>query len=48
MFSAVYGPDITAPTVTATSPADGATVIPVTNQVSATFSEVDPAGHHRA
>ena len=43
-FVATYQADTTAPTVTSTSPADGATGVSATSAVTATFSEdVDPA-----
>jgi hypothetical protein len=38
-YAASYGTDSTAPTVTATSPTSGATAVPVTAAVTATFSE---------
>jgi hypothetical protein len=38
-YAASYGSDSTAPTVSATSPTSGATAVPVTTAVTATFSE---------
>jgi Domain of unknown function (DUF4082)/Bacterial Ig-like domain/Bacterial Ig domain len=38
-YAATYGTDATAPTVTATSPAAGATGVPVAATITATFSE---------
>ena len=43
-YTATYAADTTAPTVTATSPANGATGVAITAPVTATFSEaMDPA-----
>jgi Domain of unknown function (DUF4082)/Bacterial Ig-like domain/Bacterial Ig domain len=39
VYAATYGTDATAPTVTATSPASGATAVPAGSVVTATFSE---------
>jgi Domain of unknown function (DUF4082)/Bacterial Ig-like domain/Bacterial Ig domain len=38
-YAATYGTDTTAPTVTATSPASGATAVPTGSVITATFSE---------
>jgi Domain of unknown function (DUF4082)/Bacterial Ig-like domain len=43
-YSAAYGTDTTAPTVSATSPAAGATSVPVTAALTATFNEAMNAG----
>ena len=44
VFTASTGPDTTAPTVTTTSPVNGATNVPVNTAVTVTFNEsIDPA-----